>query len=101
MSKKLIKQRALCCKFIMDDGDIYHYVRVGGRWFYNGRKSLGLHEVQATKSGFWLDNSAYTLSRGSSYTFKEMVNAAIAKNKMQKPKFVSFIREWLPTGDVA
>lgn len=98
---KLIKQRAQCCKFIMNDGDIVHYVRIGGRWYYNGRKSLELNKVQATAEGFWLDNALYTLSRSSSYTFKEMVNAAIAKNKMQKPKLVNYIREWLPTGDCA
>jgi len=101
MSKKSVKQRALCCKFLMDDGDIYHYVRIGGRWFYNGRKSLELNKVQATESGFWLDNSVYMLTRNSAYTFREMVNAVSIHNDSKKPKLISYIREWLPTGDTA
>lgn len=98
---KLIKQRAQCCKFLMSNGDIVHYVRVGGLWYYNGRKSLELNKTQATSSGFWLDNTLYILSRGMGYKFKEMVNSAITKNGMKKPKLVNYVREWIPTGDCA
>lgn len=97
----LIKQRAQCCKFLMDNGDIVHYVRVGNRWYYNGRKSLELLPQNATAEGFWLDNVKYILVYRFPHTFREMVNSAVARNKMQKPKLVSFIREWLPTGDIA
>lgn len=98
---KLVKQRAQCCKFIFADGDVRHYVRIGGRWYYNGRKSLELHPSQATKSGFWLDDAKYILSRSSAYTFREMVNISVIQNEDKNPKLVNYVREWLPTGDVA
>lgn len=97
---KLIKQRAKCCKFVLSDGGVRHYVCVGGRWYYNGRSSLPLLERQAMKDGFWLDNLKYKLVIGYGLRFRAMVSDAHVANLGEKPKLVGpYIREWLPTGD--
>ncbi|WJN63726.1 hypothetical protein Erwinia_phage_Berlingot_00001 [Erwinia phage Berlingot] len=96
---KLIKQRAKCCKFVLSDGGVRHYVFVGGCWYYNGRSSLPLHECQAMKDGFWLDSLQYKLF-SFGLRFREMVSDAHAANLGEKPKLVGpYIREWMPTGD--
>lgn len=69
--KHTLKCRAKVISAVCPDGDLYHYVLIGGRWRYNGRKSLRLG--YSSLDGFWFDSMSKILCQSvATYTLKEL-----------------------------
>lgn len=96
MDKVLRKHSAKCMRLRMHDGDIRHYVLIGGKAAYNGRLFLQLDsEDMAEPDGFWREsvvkivkNSLHSSVEG----LVEFISSHYNDKIKLKPEF--YMREW-------
>ncbi|AWN08607.1 hypothetical protein HOT32_gp24 [Erwinia phage Faunus] len=85
-----IKHRAPCVKAVLKDGETYHYVLIGGVYYYNGRSRFLLEK--ATETGFWKDNISKITQNARIGDFKELKD--FIEYQSPKAKIVKYIRCW-------
>lgn len=89
MSKPVIRKHSAKVLSITDQtGEVFHYVLVGGKWYYNGRSGFNL-SINA-KDGFFLDSIKEILGEhryGNSLNQIKSAHEGFTKVR-------SYIREW-------
>ncbi|WJN63662.1 hypothetical protein Erwinia_phage_Aioli_00014 [Erwinia phage Aioli] len=92
MPCKIRKHSAKVLSATMKDGDVYHYVLVGGKWFYNGSKNVNISSG-AAKDGFWFDPIAEIITRScGGYTTKTLNDVITYMGEEVSRKV--YMREW-------
>lgn len=90
------KHSAKCISFNMDNGDVRHYIFIGGRWHYNGRKYLALCSEVATADGFWRQPIMAAIKpQVCSFRLRGLVELVKRINLGKLPKsYRVYMREW-------
>lgn len=95
MRKIVRKHSALVMSFTILDGDVKHYVRIGGQFYFAGRKNLLLSPNMAEPDGLWREPVTDIISRYPvCRSLRELVEHIIYTNMGEKPKGRAMLREW-------
>lgn len=85
-----VEQQARVVTFTDKHGNKFHYVYIGGLYYYNGTKKCGDNMLQQYKDGFWSDESIKSIMTRTRST-KEALYFRYPKSIY---KAVERIRRW-------